>query len=466
MPFTVYDGIYAYAKQANSDLYQGCLTSIFNNPANQVFTPKGKVTKVRQYSAGMAGNYSTSKGWMTTYGSGRGIEWIEYAAEYDRAKVLVVDALDEEQSYANGMTPSIALLQSDFMNNQISREIDATNIAKWYGQIPANNKFTDSTAGYQIDKENILQTINNLDRQVFNSGYDRDTVLFMSTEAYANLVAAIQDKCGFANPGMLTQRQISVIVDTGLSELIPGGVGKLKVNINVEVYGRFLIIRVPDERMYSNIIMYSGDPTEEGQEAGGYVPDLTNPNFCNIQLMAIPIEAAFTNVRYIVDNFLYPAAYPGASHFRTDLRRLNQKMFGRVEINNAGINQKGNNFEYDIRVVYGGSLFNNRARNCFAVTGDIGAQPPVTSITLAVQGGGGNTVQSGSSITITATVKPDEAANPGVTYSVIPGTGTATIGASTGILVGGTEGTVTVVGTALDGSGVTGKLEITVTAAG
>ena len=466
MAFTVYDGIVAYAKKANSDLYQACLTSIFNDPANQIFTPKGKTTKVRQYNAGMAGNYNKAKGWLSPTGTGRGIEWIDYTAEFDRAKVLQVDAMDEEQSFANGMTPSIELLNSDFMNNQLPREIDASNIAKWYSQIPAVNKFIDTTAGYQIDKDNILETINHLDAQVFNSGYDRDTVLFMSTEAYANFIAAIQDRSGFANPGMLTRRSIPVNVETGLSKLIPGEDDVLTAYINVEVYGRFLIIRVPDERMYSNIIMYSGDPDDEGQEAGGYVPDYLNPNFCQIQLMALPIEAAFTNLRYIIDNFLYPASLPGASHFKMDLRKLNQRMFGRVEINNAGINQKAAAFEYDIRVIYGGSIFDNRARNCFCVTGPIGAQKPVTSITLAVQGGGGNTVASGSTITIKATVQPTDAYDPEVEFSVKNGTGSATIGAATGVLTGGDEGTVRVIGIALDGSGVTGQLEVTVTAAG
>ena len=38
--FTVYDGMYAYVKQANSGLYLGCKTSIFNDPSNQIFTNK------------------------------------------------------------------------------------------------------------------------------------------------------------------------------------------------------------------------------------------------------------------------------------------------------------------------------------------------------------------------------------------------------------------------------------------
>lgn len=95
MNFTVYDGLYAYAKKANSGLYLACKTSIFNNPADQTYTPKGKTTKVRQYNSGKPGNYSKTKGWGGQYGTGTGVQWIDYTAPYDRAKVLSVDAIDE-----------------------------------------------------------------------------------------------------------------------------------------------------------------------------------------------------------------------------------------------------------------------------------------------------------------------------------------------------------------------------------
>lgn len=457
--FTVYDGIDAYARKANSALYLACRTAIFNNPANQIYTPKGKVTKVRQYESGMAGNYSKSKGWLTQYGTGKGVEWIDYKAEFDRAKILMTDAIDEEQSFAVGMTPSIELLNADFLDNQLPREIDATNIAKWYSQIPLSNRYTNTQLDISVD--GILETLNTLDRFVFNSGYDRDTVLFMSAEAYSNMISAIQNKMGLANSALM-RRTASVAIDTGLGGLISGAENVITVDITFEVYGRFLIVRVPDDRMYTQLIMYSGDPDDEGQEAGGYVPDYTNANFAQVQLMAIPIEAAFTNVRYMIDNFLYPSWLQVNSYTKVDLRDLNKRMYGNVEIMNAGINQKGANFEYDIRAIYGGSLFDNRARNCFVVTGAVGAQKLVTGITLS-GAGGATTVAVGSSLNISATVAPADAANKNVVYSVTNGTGEASI-TQGGVLTGVSAGTVTVTATAVDGSNVKGNLAITVTA--
>ena len=73
----------------------------------------------------------------------------------------------------------------------------------------------------------------------------------------------------------------------------------------------------------------------------------------------------------MIDNYLYPAFLQNSALGAVDIRALNSRMFGNVEINNAGINQKANAFEYDIRAIYGGSLFDNRARNCFLVTSSL-----------------------------------------------------------------------------------------------
>ena len=458
--FTVYDGIDAYARKANSGLYIACKTAIFNNPGNQILTPKGKVTKVRQYESGMPGDYNKTRGWLTTYGTGRGIEWVTYSAPYDRAKVLVTDAIDEEQSFAVGMTPSIELLNSDFLDNQLPREIDATNIAQFYSQIPESNRHVNTESGWGTDPDSILATLNNLDRLIFNSGYDRDTVLFMNSETYANMISAIQNKFGLAS-NVLMEKQASVYIDTGLGALIKGNDSVIKVNITFETYGHFLIVRVPDDRMYTKIVMLSGNPDDEGQEQGGYMPDITNEEFGNVGLMAIPIEAAFTNTRYMVDNFLYPAFLQNNPYTKVDIRELNKRMYGNVEINNAGINQKANAFEYDIRAIYGGALFDNRARNCFCVTGPIGTNKKVTNIKLTTENGT-NTVKLGETTKLNVNVAPADAYNKNVTFSTEFGTGQAVINTN-GVLTGKAVGTVTAVAYATDGSGVEGRLEITVT---
>lgn len=72
-----------------------------------------------------------------------------------------------------------------------------------------------------------------------------------------------------------------------------------------------------------------------------------------------------------------------------------------------------------------------------------------------------NTLTEGETLQLNATVAPANATDGIVTWSVAAGTGTATISGS-GLLTAGTAGTVTVVATANDGSGITGELELTI----
>ena len=255
--FTVYDGLYAYAKKANSGLYLAARTAIFNNPADQIYTPKGKITKVRQYESGKAGSYNKSKGWMQNYGTGKGVQWIDYRAPYDRAKVLSVDAVDELQSFAAGMTPSIELLNGDFLDNQLPAEIDAANIAQFYSKVPASNKHVNTETGYKTDVDNILDTILALQNKIFNSGYDRDSVLFIRSSVYTNFQKAIIKNYGLASNVMLN-KTMTVNMNTGLENLISNSEDSLSITVDFEAFGKFLVVNMPDDRMYTLITMLDG----------------------------------------------------------------------------------------------------------------------------------------------------------------------------------------------------------------
>lgn len=84
----------------------------------------------------------------------------------------------------------------------------------------------------------------------------------------------------------------------------------------------------------------------------------------------------------------------------------------------------------------------------------------VTSIVVS-GAGAAITVPNGGTLQMSAAVLPANATDPTVTWSVINGTGTATINGS-GLLSGTGLGTVTVVATANDASGIVGTLQITV----
>lgn len=87
----------------------------------------------------------------------------------------------------------------------------------------------------------------------------------------------------------------------------------------------------------------------------------------------------------------------------------------------------------------------------------------VTGITVTGAEAATNVPDNGN-LQMSAAVLPANATDATVTWSVTNGTGTATIN-TTGLLSGGTQGTVTVIATAIDGSGVIGQITITVEAA-
>ncbi|MCG9967460.1 Ig-like domain-containing protein [Pelotomaculum terephthalicicum JT] len=89
------------------------------------------------------------------------------------------------------------------------------------------------------------------------------------------------------------------------------------------------------------------------------------------------------------------------------------------------------------------------------------AAPPTLVASITVKGAGdATTVVNGGTLQMTAEVLPSDATDKTVTWSVYSGTGTASINASTGLLTGTGEGTVTVRATANDGSGVYGEATV------
>ena len=86
---------------------------------------------------------------------------------------------------------------------------------------------------------------------------------------------------------------------------------------------------------------------------------------------------------------------------------------------------------------------------------------PVTGITVTGAGGATTITTDNGTLQLTATVTPADATNKTVTWSVVNGTGQATIN-STGLVTAVSNGTVTARATANDGSGVVGSLVITI----
>jgi parallel beta-helix repeat protein len=96
---------------------------------------------------------------------------------------------------------------------------------------------------------------------------------------------------------------------------------------------------------------------------------------------------------------------------------------------------------------------------------DLGAFEHITlvsEIIITGEGGSNSITTYGGTLQLSATIVPDNASNKNISWSVQNGTGEASID-SEGLLTAIADGTVTVVATANDGSGITGTLEIEMT---
>lgn len=450
MAMTTYEAVIAYAKQILMVSSLACKTSIFNDPSNKIYTVKGKTVKIREVDAGNAGTYDPDLGWLTDYGDAAGVNWRDYVCDFDRAKRPQVDAIDEMASFQTGMESSIAALNRDFMDNRLPKEIDATTIAKWYSRIPAANRHINSETGYKVGKADILETLVNIEADVLNAGYDGITAVFMSSLVYAALKVAITTNGGLASGTMLKETNAKRAVELDSDTL-------LELNNNVILYGKLMLIVMPSDRMYTKVTVLDGK--SEGQTAGGYVPNYDDNAFANIDLLVLPLNAAFVNIKYLVENFLIPANMPDLDYTQIELRELNQKMFGNVAIDNVGINQKAHAFEYDTRIIYGADVFEIKRPTCFSVTGVVGDQT-VDTITVTGAGNATTIATDGGTLQMSAAVLPETAVDKTVTWSVAAGTGSASIDAA-GLLTAVTNGTVVVTATANDGSLVTGTKTIT-----
>ena len=93
--------------------------------------------------------------------------------------------------------------------------------------------------------------------------------------------------------------------------------------------------------------------------------------------------------------------------------------------------------------------------------GDTSAASLVTAIDVQAEGGSTEITVNQGTLQMTANVSPDDASDTTIIWSVTNGSGQATI-TTGGILQAVANGTVTVVATARDGSGIKGTIEITI----
>ena len=337
--FSTYEGVVAYAKQLLISFAQNSKVAIFNDPTNQILTVKGKETAIREVQTTGAGDYTGA--WGDGVGEAES-DYKNYYAPYDRAYSASIDSLAEAQSYVEGATPTLNGVATEYLKKHLAPEIDSVILARYAYE--AAQKFTTST--YAVDKANILATLTTVEQLIADAGYDGDVVVFLSTDANAAFEQALLEKNVLANE-VVIKRQMT-------KEEIAEGFEPLEVEIRARKFNNLIIVPVPTDRMCGKYIMLN--KVDPGQEAGGVIPQKNVATYTDNKIIAVPMDAAFANIRHIVSQLFVPSGIDAAD-YSENIALANEKLFGVLTLENVGVNQQSDGFKFNSRCVYGGDIF-------------------------------------------------------------------------------------------------------------
>lgn len=414
--YTVYEGVTAYAKQVLIGLAQSAAVAVFNNPNEQVLTIKGKETAIREVQTKGASDY-TGK-WDDGFDSAE-VDYKTYYAPYDRAFSASIDTLKEAQSYVEGATPSLIGVANHYLKNELAPEIDRVIISRYANEVASGNVHSSSDSGWGVDAAGILGTLTGIEADVANAGYVGDIVVFISATANKAFEQALTSANLLASAAPVTiEREMT-------RGEIAEGFGPLKIEIRCRKFNNLLIIPVPDNRMCGKVLMLNGiDP---GQENGGCIPQKNSSSYFDVHILAIPMDAAFANIRHIINQLFVPYGLDTAD-YQQNIETANEKLFGVVSLEDCGINQQADGFKFNSRVVYGGDIFEIYRDACVLVKGATQAQTiaPVKATCVAAA-----SALSGAKTTTSDVKVAFEALNcSGTVYFVSATTGSATVDAS------------------------------------
>lgn len=317
------------------------------------YSKLGEKTLVRVVTPGTSSDYDEQKGFIANENTGS-VTWEEFGAEYDRQYTAPVGALQEMNSILEGMELGGAALVEAWYNQQ-GGEVDALACSTIYSKIPEENRLLNTT--YKTDKANVLDTLTYIDGAIRNAGEEGPVAVFIRNAVYTNLMGAIISNFGLASDAVLTYTTSTADDD-----------GKLDVEVRVKVLNdRLYLIPVPDARMISHVNLLDG--VTPGQTEGGYTANSEADGFCNIDILAVPFEAAAESFRHVVANMTVPAQYSAdVAKAKVDISALQDYYDGSVTILNIGVDQSADQWKYMNRIVFGTAVFSNRVQTIFSVS--------------------------------------------------------------------------------------------------
>lgn len=313
----------------------------------------GGETMVMEITGETAGSYDPATGFHISNTAEGG--WTAHTAEYDRELCLSGDAVDEMDNVLAGM-PLIITEKAKASWKKLGPEIDALCASKVSANMPEENKHTG--VGYELTADKIIDTLNAMDLQFTNLGYDGEVAVMLNTKIAGNLRTALKDHSGLASNVML-----SVAPTTGDYD------GKtLEYTSKVTKFGdRFYIYEVPAASMGNKVIML--DKKSAGQEVGGFKLDTTAEGYHEVLAQFIALDSAALSIRHLVGNMTVPQRFLNLSDIQLnkELTALNQMYDGVAVIKSIGVDQEGDQIKIMSRIKYGPTFFETQKHLMFEI---------------------------------------------------------------------------------------------------
>ena len=353
----IIQGIKAYAKKPVMLFYTGSKAALLFNPEGHKFTKFGTLT-VQQVKSGKMGNYDKTTGFSGA--SNASVEWIEYPCRFDRYLPIHIDGAEHFASMLEGGTNPIDAVLADYYNRELPEEFDSVVFSSWAAEVdPANiTPLVEKPKSY-------IKLLNEIRRNIVNSGYAGDVMLFTSATAYSDIETEL------ASSGLLHNSTLTAIIPAG-KDL---GNGKyddaVEITVDVCKYNNLIIVEVPDSRMFTKYTMLDGKTP--GQEDGGVMPA---PDAQKIYMIAVPASnAAFCGFQHETTQIAVPSGYSYTEKDLRDMAAWKNGILGNGFYGTIGINQKANAFDANTRVIYDGHLFDNNKRSVFLFTTPVEGLP-------------------------------------------------------------------------------------------
>lgn len=247
--------------------------------STQVDFVSANTVKVFKTSMDGLGDYDRSEGFASGDVTGA---WETMTLEQDRGRSFMVDAMDNEETVGQ----AFGTLAGEFVRTRVVPEVDAYTFAKIAGTSGINVASADIEVG-TTDVANLI----NVAEQAMNEAevpYE-GRVLFISEAAYAGL----------------REKVVRTVMN-----------GEGNVNNGIETYNGMRVIRVPQNRFYTNITMYDGK--SDGAKAGGYIG--TKSEGYPINFMVVHPSAITKVVKHAVPRIFAPDENQAADAWKFDYR--------------------------------------------------------------------------------------------------------------------------------------------------